>query len=234
MATTTEATLGAKLANAITISTHLKSFAGYFPPTSEITIEAYDALIASTKTENTKVTTQRASYSSAVETRLKLFANETNSVAKLISPILATVRASLGKNAKEVADISAIAEKIRGKSSPKAKEGVTINSISQSELSYGSKTQNFSDLISILVSLGTAYNPANENVKLITLQAKLGAINTANINVATKFGLLKTVTDQRNTYYEKLSEVTQRIKESVKSQYGVASVEYKLVKGLKV
>jgi len=69
---------------------------------------------------------------------------------------------------------------------------------------------------------------------LITLQAKLEATNTANINVATRLGSLKTVSDLRNTYYEKLSEVTQRIKESVKSQYGVASVEYKLVKGLKV
>jgi hypothetical protein len=234
MATTTESTFGAKLANAVTISTHLKSFNGYIAPTADTTIEAYDALITTIKTENSKVVSQRANYSSAVETRLKLFANDSTSVAKLISPILSTVRATLGKNTKEVSDISTIAEKIRGKNSPKAKEGGNVNTISQSELSYGSKTQNFSDLISILVSLGTAYNPANENVKLITLQTKLEVIDTANINVASTFGILKAGLDLRNSYYEKLSAFTQRIKESVKSQYGVASVEYKLVKGLKV
>ncbi len=234
MATSTESTFGAKLANAVTISTHLKSFNGYIAPTADTTIEAYDALIANIKTENSKVVSLRANYSAAVETRLKLFVEETTSVAKLISPILSTVRATLGKEAKEVSDISTIAVKIRGKSSPKPKEGENVNTISQSEQSYGSKTQNFADLISILASLGTAYKPANEQIKLIALEAKLEAINNSNVNVASTFGLLKASLDARNVAYEKLSAFTQRIKEAIKSQYGVNSVEYKLLKGLKV
>ncbi len=189
MANTTESTFGAKIANATTISTHLKSFIAYLPPTSETSIATYDALIASIKTENSNVITRKANYSMAVEARAKLFSDETDSVAKLISPILASVRATLGKESKEFANISAIAQKIRGKSMPKPKEGESTNSISQSELSYGSKTQNFADLISILASLGTAYKPANEHIKLIALEAKLEAINNSNVNVASTFGL---------------------------------------------
>lgn len=234
MANTTESTFGARIANATTISTHLKSFIAYLPPTSETSIAIYDALIASIKTENSNVITRKANYSMAVEARAKLFSDETDSVAKLISPILASVRATLGKEAKELANISAIAQKIRGKSMPKPKEGESTHSISQSELSYGSKTQNFADLISILTNLGTAYKPANDNIKLIALEAKLTAINSSNVNVASTFGILKTSLDARNVAYEKLSAFTQRIKEAIKSQYGMNSVEYKLVKGLKV
>jgi hypothetical protein len=40
--------------------------------------------------------------------------------------------------------------------------------------------------------------------------------------------------ESRTTKYEQLSQLCQRLKESVKAQYGTQSVEYKLVKGLKI
>ena len=82
--------------------------------------------------------------------------------------------------------------------------------------------------------MGSNYNPINEVIKIPALQAKITAINQANNVVASTYGLLKVSADLRNTQFEQLSEATQRIKESVKSQYGVSSVEYKLIKGLKV
>jgi len=234
MASTTEATFGAKLANASTISTQLKSFVGYLAPTADTSIEQYDLLLESIRTTNADVISKKANYSAAVETRLNHFSKEATSVDKLISPILATVRAKLGKNAKEVSDITAIAVKIRGDKVSKGKAGENGNSISQAELSYGSKTQNFTDIVSILSNLGSNYNPINEVIKIPALQAKITAINQANNVVASTYGLLKVSADLRNTQFEQLSEATQRIKESVKSQYGVSSVEYKLIKGLKV
>lgn len=234
MASTTEATFGAKLANASTISTQLKSFVGYLAPTADTTIEQYDLLLTTIRTTNADVISKKANYSAAVETRLNHFSKEATSVDKLISPILATVRAKLGKNAKEVSDITAIAVKIRGNNKSKVKTLDKEKNISQSEQSYGSKTQNFADIVSILGSLGTNYSPVNDLVKVSNLQAKITAINQANNVVASTYGLLKVSADLRNTQFEQLSEATQRIKESVKSQYGVSSVEYKLIKGLKV
>ena len=73
MASNSEVTFGARVANAETISTHLKSFTGFIAPTPNTTIPNYDVLITSLKTENTGVATKKANYSAAVETRQKLF-----------------------------------------------------------------------------------------------------------------------------------------------------------------
>lgn len=234
MASNTEATFGAKIANASAISTHLKSFIGYIAPTADTSIVNYDALIEATKVENSNVIRKKSEYSTAVDTRQKHFSNLPTSVGKLLSPIAATLRAKLGKDAKEVNDISVLITKIRGERATKPKEGDTKEKISQSERSFGSMTQNFADIVSTLTALGTNYIPVNELIKLPNLQVKITEINQANNAVASAYGGLKVSADQRNSLYETLAERTQRIKESIKSQYGVGSMEYKLIKGLKV
>ena len=95
-------------------------------------------------------------------------------------------------------------------------------------------TQNFSDIITTLTTLGTDYAPVNVAHKLPALTAKLASIKTANDSATTTFGALQTGLDNRSTEYTDLTERTQRIKEAVKSQYGVGSTEYKLIKGIKV
>jgi len=95
-------------------------------------------------------------------------------------------------------------------------------------------TQNFADIVSTLTALGADYAPVNELIKLPNLQTKIAEINQANNLVTSTYGGLKVSADQRNTLYETLAERTQRIKESIKSQYGVSSTEYKLIKGLSV
>lgn len=241
MASNSEVTFGARVANAETISTHLKSFTGFVAPTTNTSIPNYDALIASLKTENTGVATKKANYSAAVETRQKLFFKDKDSVLKILSPVTSAVRAKLGKTAKPVTDIAALVEKIRGvkkekPKDPKADEatGKKKDTVSQSERSYGSITQNFTDIVTTLVTLGTDYSPANTIHKLPALQTKLTAITTANTAAASTYGALKTGFDNRANFYADLTERTQRLKEQVKSQYGVKSTEYKLVRPLKV
>ncbi len=234
MASTSEATFGAKIANAAAIATHLKSFNGYIAPTAETTIANYEALITSIKVENNNTSLKRSEYSMAVETRQKHFVTHPSSIAKLISPISSAVKAKLGKTSKEVNDVAALITKIRGERATKPKEGDTKEKISQSERSYGSMTQNFADIVSTLTALGANYAPVNELIKLPNLQAKIAEINQANNLVTSTYGGLKVSADQRNTLYETLAERTQRIKESIKSQYGVSSTEYKLIKGLRV
>lgn len=234
MASTSEVTFGARIANAEAVSTNLKSFTGYEAPTTETSIVSYDALIASMKTENSSVATKKLAYSTAVDVRQKHFLKEPTSISKILSPIVAAVRAKMGKSGKEVADISALMTKIRGEKPLKLKEGDTAEKVSQSERSYGSMTQNFSDLVTTLTALGTNYAVVQPNLKLPALLTKITDITAANNAVTTNYAALKTTVDSRANKYEDLAERTQRIKESVKSQYGVASTEYKLIKGLKV
>ena len=234
MASTSEVTFGARIANAETISTNLKGFVGYVPPTTDTSIVNYDALIASMKTDNGSIATKKLAYSIAVDVRQKHFLKEPTSISKMLSPIVAAVRAKMGKSSKELADITALMTKIRGEKPKKPKEGDSPETVSQSERSYGSMTQNFSDIVTTLTALGANYSVVQTNLKLPALSTKVTAITTANNAVTTTYGSLKTTVDSRANKYDDLSERTQRIKEAVKSQYGVGSTEYKLIKGLKV
>ena len=241
MASQSEVTFGAKINNAQKISTHLKAFTGYVAPTTNTSIVNYDALITAITTENTSIATKKPAYSAAVETRQKLFFKDKDCVVKLLSPVISAVRAKLGKGAKPVADITALVTKIRGEKKPKDQEPKAEDAnaekkdpVSQSERSYGSMTQNYSDIVTALDNLGTDYAPANNAYKLTVLQTKLVSITAANIAATNTYGALKTSIDNRSNQYTDLAERTQRIKESVKSQYGVKSTEYNLIKGLKV
>ncbi len=151
-----------------------------------------------------------------------------------MSPIASAVRSSFAKAAKETADITSIVTKIRGEKIKKSRKEPEAEFVSRSEKSYGSMTQNFSDIIDTLEKYGAAYNPANEKIKLPALKDKLAQLIQANKNVAFAFGLSKQSKDQRLELYTSLSELSQRIKDAVKSQYTINSTEYNLIKGLKI
>jgi len=241
MASFSEITFGARLANAEAISTNLKGFVGFVAPTPTTTIANYDTLITTLKATNGTLATNRAVYSAAVDVRLKHFSKAPDCVEKLLSPILSTVKSKIGKTAKPVVDITALAVKIRGERkkkddtpTPTDSEEIKKDAVSQSERSYGSMTQNFADIISTLTTLGTDYTPVNTNIKLVGLNTKLTTIRTANNTVTTTYGALKISVDARQLSYEDLAKRAQAIKYAVKSQYGIKSSEYNLIKGLKV
>jgi hypothetical protein len=241
MASFSENTFGARIANAEAISTHLKSFTGYVAPTTDTSIASVDTLITSLKTENSGIATKKFAYSAAVDVRAKLFFKTPDCVEKLLSPITAAVKSKLGKTSKPATDIAALAVKIRGEKKKKddtpptdETEGKKKDPVSQSERSYGSMTQHFADIIATVTALGTDYAPVNTNIKVAALTTKIGTIKTANNTVTSTYGALKTSVDSRQNQYEDLSARIQRVKDAVKSQYGINSTEYKLIKGLKV
>jgi response regulator RpfG family c-di-GMP phosphodiesterase len=241
MASFSENTFGARIANAEAISTHLKSFTGFVAPTTDTSIASIDTLIASLKTENSGIATKKLAYSTAVDVRAKLFFKTPSSVEKLLSPITAAVKAKLGKTSKPATDIAALAVKIRGEKKKKNNtppteetEGKKKDPVSQSERSYGSITQHFANIIATVTALGTDYAPVNNNIKVAALTTKMATIKTANDTVTSTYGALKTSVDSRQNQYEDLSARIQRVKEAIKSQYGLKSTEYYLIKGLKV
>jgi len=234
MASTSEVTLGAKVANAETLVTYVESFAGYAPPQPDISIVNYKALITTAKNNNQSTAASLQSWSAAIETRQQLFFKAKDSVKKILSPIGATVRSSFGKTAKESSDIASLINKIRGEKIPKEKKDDKGEFVSQSERSYGSITQSFSDLITTLQGYAAGYSPVNASITIVALQAKLTALTASNIGVAANYGQLKQNRDTRTATYTDLSQRTQRIKDTVKSQYGQNSTEYSLIKGLKV
>lgn len=234
MASTSEVTIGAKVTNAEKISTNLKAFAGYTPSDAALTAAELDKLINNTRTKNSEAASAAQDYSAAVDTRQKLFQKDSNSLIKILSPIGATVRSSFGKTSKEANDTATIITKIRGVKVKKDKKEPNAEFVSQSERSYGSMTQNFSDMITTLTKYGGKYAPVNADIVLANLQTKLNDLTAANIAVTATYGQLKEKRDDRSELYKTLTDITQRIKDAVKSQYGLKSTEYNLIKGIKV
>lgn len=105
--------------------------------------------------------------------------------------------------------------------------------MSQSEQSFGSLTQYFSNLVSNLAQL-PGYNPSNEMIQVGTLQNFVSQINQLNIDAAMRFQQLRESRNRRNDNYDILHERVQRIKNYAKANYGINSSEYTLIKGLRI
>jgi len=234
MPSTSENTTGSRILNAETIVKHVSSFATYVPLRPTESVANMQTVITSLKTSNTNEASKLQAYSLAVENRQKLFSKDSDSLKKILSPIGSSVKAQYGKNSKEAKDCMGLINKIRGNRPIKDKAKPTENSISQSETSYGSITQAFSDLIAGVTVLAPAHNPANNAVKLPQLNTKLAQIQTANTGVVSAYGNLQKERKTRNDLFVDLKERIVRIKDAVKSQYGIKSVEYGLIKKLAV
>ena len=234
MASSIENTIGARVTNAEYLSTYLKGFKNFAPSDPALSGPELADLIANIKAANTETAAAIQHYSNAIDARNKLFTEDVDSVRYVLSAIGATVRASFGKTSKEAGNIAEMIHNLRGKTFKKSTKTPTEESISQSERSFGSMTQNFSAMITTLESFGSKYTPSNSAISIPTLHIKLNLMGESNIAVAAAYGPLKEKRDDRFVLYQRVNILTQRIKDAIKSQYGLKSTEYNLVKGLKV
>lgn len=234
MASQTEITFGSRINNAEQLATHLATFEAYTPVSPECSVGEYTSLVQDIKTNNTSIASNTSTFSLAVENRVKLFTKNADSLNKLLSPISSFVKAKFGKTSKQATDIASIVTKIRGEKTDKLKKDAEGEFVSQSERSYGSQTQHFADIIATVENFGADYIPTNEAIQLPKLNELLAQLTTANTTVTSAYGQLKPAKDLRTTQYADLKNRTNRIKDSIKSQYGVKSTEYVLIKGYKI
>ena len=151
MASISEASFGAKLANAHKMADAITTFTNYSPPNTTESVAAYKALLVATEASNSAVASHTDAYNSAVKARELVFRKNDISVMKLISPIRLAVVAQFGKDSREEKSVSTVITRIRSSKVIEYKTSAGKDkTISQSEQSYGSLTQLFKDLVSIL------------------------------------------------------------------------------------
>lgn len=231
MASTSENSFGARLFRAKTLHSYISNFANYNPPRPQETPADFGTLLDDITAINANESSLQQNYNSAVATRFNAFRNDTISIFKLLAPIRGAVEAQFGKNSTEFKQIDAIVKKIRDaklvrKPATDTSPQITV---STSEKSYGSSTQYFNDLINTLTQLPN-YNPSNVDIQIASLQTFANQIDTLNNQVATTYQALRSCRLKRLEYYNELSERGKRIKAYVKSNYGIPSEEYALVK----
>ncbi len=234
MASASERTFGSRIYNAEQMATQVSTYAGYVALTPETAIPAYSAFIAQLKIENSSIATAASNYTVAVDARQSQFIKSPTSLIKTLSPILAFTKAKFGKQSPQTEKITSLINQIRGESTTKLKRNDEGEFVSNSHRSFGSQTQNFENIIATLTSFGQDYSPTNPDITIPKLKVKLEDLNAANTRVTTTFSQLTPLTDNRQKEYDTLSKRSQTIKDTVKSQYGAQSSEYKLIKGYKI
>ncbi len=241
MASTTESSFGAKLRRAQDLLTFIQGFTGYAPPRAQESIIGFGTLVTTTIASNTSEATTQQQYKAVVDARQAAFKSNPVSITKLLPQIKGAIESQYGKKSTEAVSANAIIKTMRASKlivtpatpSTDPNNPTTAQVLSQSEKSYGSQTQYFNDLINT-ISQFTAYAPSNNNIKLAQLQTFSTSVTTLNNAVAQKLQPLKTARATRSASYIDLKDRVQRIKQYVKSQYGLKSNEYNLIKGIKI
>jgi hypothetical protein len=235
MSSNSEVSYGARIGNAEKLATAVTNFNNYQPLKPEFNIGVLNDLISQIKNDNTLVAGSKQNYSLAVANRKVIFDIGKSSIEKLLSPINNAVKGIYGKTAKESIEVANIIAKIRGANATKSKSSKPEEqSVSQSYQSYSSKAQFWSDLTVNITAFGANYDPPFASIKMEELNKKYTDAVEANNLVMDTFTKFAQINTTRNNNYDKLSELAQRIKDSIKSQYGFNSTEYKLIKSLKI
>jgi hypothetical protein len=237
MPSTSEQGYGARLQNAQTLKTFLQSFTNYNPTRKEDALTEFENLLQRCAEINPSVASLVQSYTLAIKSRVDIFAgSQASSLRLLLSPISKSVQAHYGKNSREYTSIANIVNKMRSTKLAKSldsNEEEIKNTISQSELSYGSQYQNFKDLVASLEQL-EGYNPSNELVKIASLKTTIETIGKLNNEVISKTIPLNQAREQRKNLFIELNTRTQRIKSYISAMYGNKSIEYKSISKLKI
>lgn len=237
MVSTSENSFGAKLRKGQDIVVYISGYNGYAPPRSQESVQGMTTLLNSIITTNTTETAQKENYKVAIDARQLAFSKKSGSIDKLLSPIKGAVEAQYGKKSSEAVSLNSIIKKMRSTKLTKAPADPTKeskkNTISQSERSFGSRTQFFNDIVTNLTQF-PGFNPSSATIKIASLQATAAQVTSLNNAVVQKTQQLKTTQATRIAQYAELNDRVQRIKAYVKAQYGINSVEYNQIKGLSI
>jgi len=232
MKSNAQTSFSSRLTNAETLVENLETFTDFNPQD--------DTLLAASVKEDTinlhaiqkDYAKKQFEYTQATIERKKFFESEPNSITKVLSPISSYIAGKFGKESAEFKRVKAEIDKIRGVKKVKITENSNEKTISRSERSFGNRLVYFGDIITVLETNIPSYAPPREAIKIDNLKIILDKATGYTNVVSNKLALFKPVIQSRTENYKKLNKKAQRIKNLVKSQYGIESAEYKLIKGL--
>jgi len=114
MKSKSRASYSSRLTEAEKMVEYLNTFTGFNPGDSNLESASLLADTMALHAVQTDHTTKHFNYALAANDRRKYFDKEENSIAKLLSPIGAYVKAKMGKTSQEYIEILSLMRKIRG------------------------------------------------------------------------------------------------------------------------
>lgn len=235
MASKFETSFGARLRKFEDAIQYIQNWPVYTPSRPEIAIAELQALVQSIKNANNKETDIQLHYQEAVAVRTALFSKGAQSLEKLMSSIRFNVNFLYGRQSPQAESIGSIIRRFRSSrliklpadpANPDAEK-----TISQSQRSYGSRTQFFADIVTTLKS-SPNYSSDNAALTLAALEQKLADLTTASNNVASQLQKIASIRKERLIQYEQMAKAARLIKDYAAAQYGNRSTEYRSVMAL--
>lgn len=212
----------------------------YNPSKESIKLLALQNLQTEAKNSLNELYFAQSNYSNAVAAREEKF----SSLSKLVTRIYNSLRAS---DSSELTDKTAqtIVRKLQGRrASAKisdedkkllAEQGIEVNQISVSQMSYDNRIDNLEKLISLLSTI-REYNPNEEELKIETLRKHQTTLKESNKDVVTAYISLSNNRMNRNSIlYSKITGLVDIAFDSkiyIKSVYGATSPQFKQVSRL--
>lgn len=232
MSSTSQASFSSRLARGKKLHQFMLTFTDFSPDLPELSSVEFKTMLDSMDTTQVQHTETHHAFSEAALERRTLFTEDKSSMVKRLALINSYIRAKFTKDSQIYTDVNKLVKKIRGEKPLKIGKNPDVETISRSERSYGSQMENFTDLVTLATQLEETYKPANKEIRLVELQSFQTRASEMNNRTALKFAAFKPKIAERQNGFDLLNSTANRIKDMVKSQYGVASSEYKLVKGL--
>ncbi len=210
--------------------------ATYNPSRTAIQLPELNSLYIQARDSITQLNTIKTTYTHAVNERQLLFEPLKKRVTRIINALDATEATD-----KLVQDARTIVNKIQGRrtgsktTNTNEYEEEPTKTISVSQQSYDSITENFAALIELLNSEPT-YTPNETELQVATLQTLLNDLRAANLAVANANTQYSNARIARNnilyTPQTGLADIALDVKKYVKSIFGATSPEFKQISSL--
>ncbi|MDR1680107.1 MAG: hypothetical protein LBR81_10105 [Prevotellaceae bacterium] len=214
------------VANFQTLITFITAYGEtYNPANKALNLQALNLQLTGAQTQIETVDTAKITYNLAVGSRATTFEPLKATATRLYNALKAS-----GAPQKTIEEAKTINRKIQGTRAKKPAEGEKTISVSQQ--SYDSLTENYARLIDLLAS-EAAYQPNEKPLQVETLKETLKEIREKNIAVINTYTTYSNAQISRNAaLYNKpdgLVDTALLAKEYVKSIFGATSPQYKQI-----
>jgi hypothetical protein len=235
-----EKTYAMRLHNSYTILAVMQSAPNYTTDQAELLPANFATFLQQVANDNKAHTIAEFDYQTAVANRRLFFAKNENSIHNTVISVKIAVLARYGKDTTQYKSISSIVKKmtyqrpsIKTKPDSQNPDNTITTITSRSQRSYASITENFKNLVTVLLSFQN-YDSPRQELKLPALQAQLLAAEQHNNNTDTTYFLYKKAQALRQENYAVLFERASKIKAFLLSIYGKQSSLYRQVAKLSI
>ena len=229
-----EQSYGAVIGKSKTFLSRVESFPGYLPVAGENSAAELGDAIHGIEIIEEDVIDLVNDFKQEVFERNQVFSKGEQSIRLTLSPILSYVAGKYGKNSNQHIVVRHWIGKLRGQRVIPIGSNPDAATHSVSQMGFNSIVANYNSLIGTCRGFGASYDPANQKITVANMTLLAEEAHARNEAVDSAYNLMAPKVAERAAAFAALSVLCQCMKNLIKSQYGIKSIQYKMVKGIAI